>query len=103
LEKDGWAFTDLIEVTNLHYRELVDGLLEGKTVVEAFSFISRDTTLGRTYLDKLKSIYTCPAYQDCGEPHPLERKLKKEIIDAWVDEWRRMIRIGVISLAQFAT
>ena len=67
----------LIEVTNFHYRELVDGLLEGKTVVEAFSFISRDTTLGRTYLDKLKSIYTCPAYQDCGEPHPLERKLEK--------------------------
>ena len=27
----------LIEVTNLHYRELVDGLLEGKPVEEAFS------------------------------------------------------------------
>ena len=32
LESDGWAFMGLIEVTNLHYRELVHGLLEGKSV-----------------------------------------------------------------------
>jgi hypothetical protein len=32
-----------------------------------------------------------PAYQDWSEAHPLrEKKLKKEIIDAWVEEWRRM-------------
>ncbi len=30
-------------------------------------------------------------YQDSIEAHPLrEKKLKKEIIDAWVEEWRRM-------------
>ena len=81
----------LIEVTNLHNRELVHGLLEGKSVQEAFSDISRDTTLSHAYLDKLKSIYTSPAYQDSIEAHPLrEKKLKKEIIDAWVEEWRRM-------------
>ena len=80
-----------IEVTNLHYRELVHGLLEGKSVEETFSYISRDTTLSHAYLDKLKSIYTSPAYQDSIEAHPLrEKKLKKEIIDAWVEEWRRM-------------
>jgi hypothetical protein len=45
----------LVEVTNLHYRELVDGFLEGKSVGETFSDITRDTTL---------SIYTSPAYQD---------------------------------------
>ena len=91
LESDGWAFMGLIEVTNLHYRELVDGLLEGKSVQETFSDISRDTTLSHAYLDKLKSIYTSPAYQDSIEAHPLrEKKLKKEIIDAWVEEWRRM-------------
>jgi hypothetical protein len=28
LESDGWAFVGLIEVTNLHNRELVHGLLE---------------------------------------------------------------------------
>jgi hypothetical protein len=50
----------LIEVTNLHYRELVDGLLEGKTVVEAFFFIARDTTLGRIYLDKLRTFIAVP-------------------------------------------
>ena len=32
LESDGWAFMGLVEVTNLHNRELVDGLLEGKSV-----------------------------------------------------------------------
>jgi hypothetical protein len=91
LESDGWAFMGLIEVTNLHYRDLVDGFLEGKTVEEAFSYISRDTTLSHAYLDKLKSIYTSPAYQDWSEFHPLrDRRLKKEIIDAWVEEWRRM-------------
>jgi hypothetical protein len=93
LESDGWAFMGLIEVTNLHYRELVHGLLEGKTVQETFSDISRDTTLSHAYLDKLKSIYTSPIYQDWIESHPLrEKKLKKEIIDAWVAEWRRMNR-----------
>ena len=34
LEKDGWAFMGLIEVTNLHYRELLDGLREGKALVD---------------------------------------------------------------------
>jgi hypothetical protein len=93
LESDGWAFMGLIEVTNLHNRELVHGLLEGKSVEETFSEISRDTTLSRAYLDKLKSIYTSPVYQDSIETHPLrEKKLKKEIIDAWVEEWRRMNR-----------
>jgi hypothetical protein len=93
LESDGWAFMGLIEVTNLHYRELVDGFLEGKPAEETFSYISRDTTLSRAYLDKLKSIYTSPAYQDWSESHPLrEKKLKKEIIDAWVEEWRRTNR-----------
>ena len=93
LESDGWAFMGLIEVTNLHYRELVHGLLEGKSVQETFSDISRDTTLSHAYLDKLKSIYTSPAYQDSIEAHPLrEKKLKKEIIDAWVEEWRRTNR-----------
>jgi hypothetical protein len=93
LESDGWTFMGLIEVTNLHNRELVHGLLEGKSVEETFSDISRDTTLSHAYLDKLKSIYTSPAYQDSIEAHPLrEKKLKKEIIDAWVEEWRRMNR-----------
>ena len=32
LESDGWAFMGLIEVTNLHYCELVHGLLEGNPV-----------------------------------------------------------------------
>ena len=93
LESDGWAFMGLIEVINLHHRELVDGFLEGKTVDETFAYISRDTTLSHAYLDKLKSIYTSPAYQDWNESHPMrEKKLKKEIIDAWVEEWRRMNR-----------
>ena len=93
LKSDGWAFMGLIEVTNLHYHELVHGLLEGKSVQEAFSDISRDTTLSHSYLDKLKSIYTSPVYQDSIEAHPLrEKKLKKEIIDAWVEEWRRTNR-----------
>jgi hypothetical protein len=91
LESDGWAFVGLVEVTNLHYRELVDGFLEGKTVQDTFSDISGDSTLSHAYLDKLKSIYTSPAFQDWNESHPLrDRKLKKEIIDAWVEEWRRM-------------
>ena len=92
LESDGWAFVGLVEVTNLHYRELVDGFLEGKSVQETFSDISRDTTLSHAYLDKLKSIYNSSTYQGWSESHPLrEKKLKKEIIDAWVEEWRRMI------------
>src|SRR4029077_4775612 len=90
---DGWAFMGLIEVTNLHNRELVHDLLEGKSVHEAFSNILRDTTLSHAYLDNLRSIYTSPAYQDSIEAHPLrEKKLKKEIIDAWVEEWRRTNR-----------
>ena len=93
LESDGWAFMGLIEVTNLHNRELIDGLLEGKSVEETFSEISRDSTLSHAYLDKLKSIYTSPVYQESIEAHPLrKKKLKKEIIDAWVEEWRRMNR-----------
>ena len=68
----------LIEVTNLHYRELVDGFLEGKSVQETFSDISRDTTLSHAYLDKLKSIYTSPAYQDWSEAHPLREKEAQE-------------------------
>ena len=64
----------LVEVTNLHYRELVDGFLEGKSVEETFSDISRDTTLSHAYLDKLKSIHTSPAYQDSIEAHPLRDK-----------------------------
>jgi hypothetical protein len=93
LESDGWAFMGLVEVTNLHNRELIDGLLGGKSVEETFSEISRDSTLSHAYLDKLKSIYTSPAYQESMQAHPLRRKkLKKEIIDAWVEEWRRMNR-----------
>ena len=64
----------LIEVTNLHNRELIHGLLEGKSVEETFSDISRDTTLSHAYLDKLKSIYTNPNYQDSIEAHPLREK-----------------------------
>jgi hypothetical protein len=90
LESDGWAFMGLIEGTNLHNRELVHGLLEGRPVQETFSEISRDTTLSPAYLDKLKSIYSDPIYQDSIEAHPLrEKKLKKEIVDAWVEEWQR--------------
>ena len=93
LESDGWAFMGLIEVTKLHNRELVHGLVEGESVEKTFSEISRDTTLSHAYLDKLKSIYTSSVYQDSIEAHPLrEKKLKKEIIDAWVEEWRRMNR-----------
>jgi hypothetical protein len=93
LESDGSAFMGLIEETNLHNRELIHGLLEGKSVQGTFSEISRDTTLSHAYLDKLKSIYTNPIYQDSIEAHPLrEKKLKKEIIDAWVEEWRRTTR-----------
>jgi hypothetical protein len=93
LESDGWGFMGLVEETRLHNQELVHGLLEGKPVEETFSEISRDTTLSHRYLDKLKSIYTNPIYQDSIEAHPLrEKKLKKEIIDAWVEEWRRTNR-----------
>ena len=93
LESDGWAFMGLVEVANLRNRELTDGLLEGKSVEETFSEISRDSTLCHAYLDKLKSIYTSPAYQESIQGHPLrKKKLKKEIIDAWVEEWRRMNR-----------
>ena len=32
-------------------------------------------------------------YQDSIEAHPLrEKKLKKEIVDAWVEEWQRRNR-----------
>jgi hypothetical protein len=93
LENDGWAFMRLIEVTNLHYRDLVDGFLERKTMDEVFSRISRDKTLSQTYLDKLKELYTSPSYQDWREPHPLRNKrLKKEVIDAWVDDWHKTNR-----------
>jgi hypothetical protein len=61
IESDGWAFVGLVEVTNLHYRDLVDGFLEGKTVQETFSDISRDITLSHAYLEKLKRIYSSPA------------------------------------------
>jgi hypothetical protein len=61
-------------------------------VQETFSDISRDTTLSHAYLDKLKSIYTSPAYQDSIESHPLrEKKLKKEIIDAWIPAMRALL------------
>jgi hypothetical protein len=93
LESDGWAFVGLIEETNLHNREAIHGFRERKSVEETFSEISRDTTLSHAYLDRLKSIYTSPIYQDSIEAHPLrEKKLKKEIIDAWVEEWRRTNR-----------
>ena len=47
--------------------------------------------MSHAYLDRLKRIYANPAYQDWIEVHPLrEKQLKKEIIDAWVGEWRRM-------------
>ena len=73
----------------------IDGLLEGKSVEKTFSEISQDSTLSHAYLDKLKSIYTSPAYQESIQVHPLRRKrLKKEIIDAWVEEWRRMNRLS---------
>ena len=92
----------LVEVTNLHYRDLVDGFLEHKTVEETFSYISRDSTLSHAYLDRLKSIYASPAYQDWSEAHPLrEKKLKKEIIDAWVEEWRRMNRLQAIGALHY--
>ena len=74
LESDGWAFMGLVEVTNLHNRELIDGLLEGKSVEETFSEISRDSTLSHAYLDKLKSIYTSPVYQDSMQPTPCVKK-----------------------------
>jgi len=93
LESDGWAFMALIEGTNLHNLELVHGLLGGKSVQETFSEISRDTTPSPAYFDKLKSIYTNPIYQDSIEAHPLrEKNLKKEIVDAWVEEWQRTNR-----------
>ena len=43
----------LIEVTNLHYRDLVYGLLDHKTVEETFLYISRHSTLSDAYLDRL--------------------------------------------------
>jgi hypothetical protein len=90
LESDGWAFMGLMEETRLHNRELIHGLLEGKSVEEILSNIAQDSTLSHAYLDKLKSIYTNPIYHDSIGAHPLrEKKLKKEIIDAWVEEWRR--------------
>jgi hypothetical protein len=93
LESDGWAFMALIEGTNVHNRELVHGLLEGRTVQETFSEISRDTTLSPAYVEKLKEIYSDPIYQNSIEAHPLrEKKLKKEIVDAWIGEWQRRNR-----------
>jgi hypothetical protein len=93
LEKDGWTFMGLIEATNLHYRGLLDSLSEGRSVEEAVSSISRDTTLSRTHLAKLESIYVSSADQEWGEVRPLrDKRLKKEIIDAWVEEWRRVNR-----------
>ena len=90
LENDGWAFMRLIEVTNLHYRDLADGFMERRTMEEVFSRISRNKTLSQTYLDKLKELYASPSYQDWSEPQPLRSKrLKKEIIDAWVDDWHK--------------
>jgi len=93
LQNDDWAFIRLIEVTNLTYSDMVDGFLGCKTVEEVFRKVSRDPTLGRAYLDKLKAIFTDPAYQDWSEPHPLRNKrLKKEIVDAWVEDWRHVNR-----------
>jgi hypothetical protein len=93
LESDGWAFLALVEETRLHNRELIHGLLEDKSVEEILSNIAQDSTLSHAYLDKLKSIYTNPIYRDSIEEHPLrEKKLKKEIVDAWVEEWQRMNR-----------
>jgi hypothetical protein len=93
LENDGWAFMRLIEATNLHCRDLVDGFMERKTMDEVFSRISRDKTLSQSYLDKLKELYTSPSYQDWSEPYPLRNKrLKKEVIDAWVDDWHKANR-----------
>jgi hypothetical protein len=67
--------------------------MERKTMEEAFSRISRDKTLSQTYVDKLKELYASPSYQDWTEPHPLRNKrLKKEIIDAWVDDWHKTNR-----------
>jgi hypothetical protein len=77
----------LIEATNLNYRDLVDGFLECKTVEEVFPKISRDMPLSRAYLNRLKAVFTNPAYQDWSEPQPLRNKrLKKEIVDAWVED-----------------
>ena len=93
LESDGWAFLALMEETRLHNRELIHGLLEDKSLDEILSNIALDSTLSHAYLDKLKSIYTNPFYRDSIEAHPLrEKKLKKEIVDAWVEEWQRTNR-----------
>lgn len=100
LVSDGWAFMSLNENANLHHRELVDGFLEGKGVEETLSFISADRTLSPEYVERLKGIYLNPAYKDWDEDHPLrDKKLKKEIIDAWVDEWlrRRSSPLGAVS------
>jgi hypothetical protein len=93
LENDDCAFMRLIEVTNLHYRDLVGGFMERRTMEEVFSKISRDRTLSQTYLDRLKELYASPSYEDWSEPHPLRNKrLKKEIIDAWVADWQKTNR-----------
>ncbi len=44
LIKDGWPLEGLKEQSNLHFRELVDGLLLGKTPEEALSHITEDRT-----------------------------------------------------------
>ena len=44
LESDGWAFVGLIEVTNLHHRELVQGLLEGNFRGNALRHLARYDT-----------------------------------------------------------
>ena len=89
LKSDGWAFMGLIEVTNLHYHELVHGLLEGNCAGNILRDLARYDT--KPCLPRqAKSIYSDPIYQDSIEAHPLrEKKLKKEIVDAWVEEWRR--------------
>jgi len=89
LLSDGWAFMALNETANLHYRELADGFLNGRSEEEVLKFVSLES-LSRKYLERLKEIYRNPSFQDWGEEHPLRsQKLKKEIIDAWVDEWTR--------------
>lgn len=90
LVRDGWAFMSLNENANLHCRELMAGLLEGKGVEEALSSIFADRTLSPEYVERLRGIYNNPAYKDWDEEHPLrDRKFKKEIVDACVEEWRR--------------
>ena len=41
LENDDWAFMRLVVVTSLHYRDLVTGFMERKTIEEVLSKVSR--------------------------------------------------------------